>query len=48
MKRVLVILFLLIDITVMIVYFNINKDYRLINLEYVDKLDGSSYEDKIL
>jgi len=47
MKRVFIVLLLLIDIVVMILYFNVNKRYINIFNDLSIKLDGSSYDDKI-
>lgn len=47
MKRVFILLLLLIDIVVMILYFNINKKYINVVSVLSNKLDGNSYEDKI-
>lgn len=47
MKRVFILLLLLIDIVVMILYFSINKKYVNVVRDLSNKLDGSSYEDKL-
>ena len=47
MKRVFILLLLLIDIVVMILYFSINKKYVNVVSVLSNKLDGSSYEDKL-
>ena len=47
MKRVFILLLLLIDIVVMILYFSINKRYVNVVRNLSNKLDGSSYEDKL-
>ena len=47
MKRVFILLLLLIDIVVMILYFSINKRYVNVVRDLSNKLDGSSYEDKL-
>lgn len=47
MKRVFILLSLLIDIVVMILYFSINKRYVNVVSVLSNKLDGSSYEDKL-
>ena len=48
MKKILLVLFLVMDIVVMILYFNLNKDYIVQRDILIDKLDGSSYEDKMI
>ena len=47
MKWVFILLLLLIDIVVMILYFSINKRYVNVVRNLSNKLDGSSYEDKL-
>ena len=47
MKRVFIVLLLLIDIVVMILYFNFNKRYINVMGDLSNNLDGSSYEDMI-
>lgn len=47
MKKILLVLFLVLDIVVMILYFNLNKGYIGQRKILIDKLDGNSYKDKL-
>lgn len=48
MKKIFMLLLLILDIFIMFIYFNVDKKYKKYNDIYYDKLDGISYDDKIL
>jgi len=48
MKRVLILSLLILDIVIMILYFNINSSYLVVRNIYMAKLDGNNYDDLIL
>ena len=47
MKRGLIVILLILNIVVMIMYFNVNSDYIKLSNNLIDMLDGTSYDDKI-